>query len=148
MNAKSNSPPTIAQHLCFKLYSASLLMTQLYKPILSRLNLTYPQYLVMVLLWEEDGLGLKDLADRLGQAPGSITPIVKRLEEIGYLVRQRNPDDARGLMHILTKGGKLMRKEGLNVSEQIAQQCAITSQVAGDLMGNLDTLIANLRANG
>jgi len=76
--AAKHIPDTLDLHLCFKLYSTSLKMTQIYKPMLSALNLTYPQYLVLVILWEEEGLGIKDLAQRLGQDPGSITPLIDR----------------------------------------------------------------------
>jgi DNA-binding MarR family transcriptional regulator len=141
---KPNCPPTLSQHLCFKLYSTSLKMTQLYKPLLASLNLTYPQYLVMVVLWEEEGLGIKDIAERLGQDSGSITPLLKRLEAVGYVIRNRNPQDVRNRIVTLTKAGKELRREGFQVSEQIASACAITSESAESLMANLGNLNAHL----
>jgi DNA-binding MarR family transcriptional regulator len=141
---KPNCPPTLSQHLCFKLYSTSLKMTQLYKPLLASLNLTYPQYLVMVVLWEEEGLGIKDIAERLGQDSGSITPLLKRLEAVGYVIRNRNPQDVRNRIVTLTKAGKELRRDGFQVSEQIASACAITSESAESLMANLSNLNANL----
>jgi DNA-binding MarR family transcriptional regulator len=141
---KPNCPPTLSQHLCFKLYSTSLKMTQLYKPLLAPLNLTYPQYLVMVVLWEEEGLGIKDIAERLGQDSGSMTPLLKRLEAVGYVIRNRNPQDVRNRIVTLTKAGKELRREGFQVSEQIASACAITSESAESLMENLSNLNANL----
>jgi DNA-binding MarR family transcriptional regulator len=141
---KPNCPPTLSQHLCFKLYSTSLKMTQLYKPLLAPLNLTYPQYLVMVVLWEEEGLGIKDIAERLGQDSGSMTPLLKRLEAVGYVIRNRNPQDVRNRIVTLTKAGKELRREGFQVSEQIASVCAITSESAESLMENLSNLNANL----
>ncbi|UUZ56206.1 MarR family transcriptional regulator [Massilia sp. H-1] len=95
-------PPLLADHLCFNLYSTSLKMTQLYKPLLAELRLTYPQYLVMLVLWEEEGLGIRDVAMRLDQDSGSITPIVKRLEAEGYLLRNRDPKDERNRVLTLT----------------------------------------------
>ncbi len=142
--ASAHLPPTLAQHLCFKLYSTSLKMTQLYKPMLSELNLTYPQYLVMVVLWEEEGLGIGDIARRLQQDPGSITPLVKRLEAEGYLVRDRDPKDQRNRVLTLTPAGKDLRVAGVRISEQIASACAITFKDAGQLMDGIDKLNDNL----
>jgi DNA-binding MarR family transcriptional regulator len=119
-------------------------MTQLYKPLLAPLNLTYPQYLVMVVLWEEEGLGIKDIAERLGQDSGSVTPLLKRLEAVGYVIRNRNPQDVRNRIVTLTKAGKELRKDGFRVSEQIVSACAITSESAESLMANLSNLNANL----
>ncbi|MES2072074.1 MAG: MarR family transcriptional regulator [Pseudomonadota bacterium] len=119
-------------------------MTQLYKPMLSKLNLTYPQYLVMVVLWEEEGLGIKDLAQRLQQDPGSITPLVKRLEAEGYLIRNRDPRDERNRVLTLTQAGKDLRAAGVRISEQIATACAITSHDADQLMAGISKLSNNL----
>lgn len=137
-------PPRLDQHLCFKLYSTSLKMTQIYKPILAALRLTYPQYLVLVVLWEEEGIGIKDIAARLQQDSGSITPLVKRLEAEGYLIRNRNPNDERNRVLTLTKAGKELRKQGLLVSRQIAERCGIGPNVSASLMANLDELNGNL----
>lgn len=138
--------PKLDQHLCFKLYSTSLRMTQLYKPLLAGINLTYPQYLVMVVLWEEEGIGIKDVAERLRQDSGSVTPVVKRLETEGYLIRNRNPHDERNRVLTLTKVGKELRKDGAKISEQIAAMCAISARQADDLMSRLDELNRNLSA--
>lgn len=140
----SNKPPTLNQHLCYKLYATSLKMTQLYKQLLAPLNLTYPQYLVMVVLWEEEGIGMKDLAQRLDQDAGSVTPLVTRLEANGYVIRSKNPHDERNRIVTLTKAGKELRTEGLQVSRQIASLCAISPAKALSLMGSLDVLNGNL----
>lgn len=140
------TPPKLDQHLCFKLYSTSLKMTQLYKPILSALSLTYPQYLVMVVLWEHEGVGIKDIAERLQQDSGSITPLVKRLEAEGYLLRDRDPNDERNRVLTLTAKGRSLRADGLAVSEQIAQACAITVADVERLAAGLDQLNRNLAA--
>ena len=138
------APPRLDEHLCFKLYSTSLKMTQIYKPILAELHLTYPQYLVLVVLWQEEGIGIKDIAERLQQDSGSITPLVKRLEAQGYLIRNRDPNDERNRVLTLTRAGKALRKEGLAVSKAIARRCGINAAVAADLMANLGQLNANL----
>jgi DNA-binding MarR family transcriptional regulator len=141
---EKRTPPTLDQHLCFKLYSTSLKMTQLYKPLLAPLNLTYPQYLVMVVLWEEEGLGIKGLAERLQQDPGSITPLVKRLEAEGYVTRGRDPKDERNLVLTLTDKGRQLRAAGWRVSEQVAAACAITAADVERLAAGLDQLGRNL----
>jgi len=133
-------PPTLDQHLCFKLYSTSLKMTQLYKPMLAELNLTYPQYLVMVVLWEEEGLGIKDVAERLQQDSGSITPLVKRLESEGYLLRLRDPDDERNRVLTLTPAGKALRAAGVRISQNIAAACALTHAEVMGMMAGLNQL--------
>ncbi|MGO4381991.1 MarR family winged helix-turn-helix transcriptional regulator [Pseudoduganella sp. RAF53_2] len=133
-------PNTLDQHLCFKLYSASLKMTQIYKPLLAALNLTYPQYLVMVVLWEEEGLGIKDLAGRLGQDPGSITPLVKRLEAVGYVNRDRDPNDERNRVLTLTEAGKALRKDGCLVQKHIAESAGVSLEEVQRLMTDLNSL--------
>jgi len=134
------SPPTLDQHLCFSLYSTSLKMTQLYKPLLAPLNITYPQYLVMVVLWQQQGLGVKDLAERLQQDSGSITPLVKRLEAEGLITRARDARDERNVLLSLTPAGEAMREAGLRVSEAIAHGCSVTSAEYQRMMADLAKL--------
>jgi len=133
-------PLLLDQHLCFKLYSTSLKMTQLYKPLLSSLNLTYPQYLVMVVLWEQEGLGIKDVAQRLQQDSGSITPLVKRLEAEGYLVRSRDPHDERNRVLTLTQAGRDLRADGERVNAAIAHACSLTHEDVAQMATQLDRL--------
>src|ERR1700752_2533953 len=91
-DARQGEFPTLDQKLCFAIYASSLAMLQSYKPLLAAIGLTYPQYLVMLVLWEEDGITIKRLAERLGLDPGSVTPLVKRLEEASFVVRNRATD--------------------------------------------------------
>jgi DNA-binding MarR family transcriptional regulator len=142
--SKFPAPPRLDQHLCFLIYNTSLKMTQAYKPLLSALNLTYPQYLVMVVLWEQDGLGIKDVAQRLHQDSGSVTPVVKRLEAEGYLVRDRDPRDERNRVLRLTPDGQALRAAALKVSQDFAAECAVTHQEVDALMQNLGKLNQNL----
>lgn len=134
------APPTLEQHLCFSLYSTSLKMTQLYKPLLAPLKLTYPQYLVMVVLWQQQGLGVKDVAERLQQDSGSITPLIKRLEAQGLISRTRDPRDERNLLLDLTPAGAAMREAGLQVSKAIADGCAVSKSEYERMMTDLDKL--------
>src|SRR5215216_635360 len=84
--------------LCFSLYAATIAVNRTYKPILDRLGLTYPQYLVLSTLWEEDGLAISAIADRLSLESSTITPLVKRLESAAFVTRQRNPKDERQVL--------------------------------------------------
>lgn len=146
MPSTKPAPPRLNQHLCFSLYSTSLKMTQLYKPVLTALNLTYPQYLVMVVLWEQEGLGIKDVAERLQQDSGSITPLVKRLEAEGYLLRSRDPRDERNRVLTLTEAGRALRAQGLEVSRHIARECDLSHDEYLTLMAGLGKL--NRRLEG
>jgi len=137
-------PPTLDQHLCYLIYSTSLKMTQTYKPLLTALKLTYPQYLVMVVLWEQDGLGIKDVAERLQQDSGSVTPVVKRLEAEGYLIRSRDPRDERNRVLTLTPAGQELRAAALKVSQDFAGHCSIDNEEVASLMRNLGKLNHNL----
>jgi DNA-binding MarR family transcriptional regulator len=143
-SVKLPAPPRLDQHLCFLIYNTSLKMTQVYKPLLSALNLTYPQYLVMVVLWEEEGLGIKDVAQRLRQDSGSVTPVVKRLEAEGYLIRDRDPRDERNRVLTLTPAGQALRAAAIQVSQDFAAQCSVTHEEVDSLMSKLHKLNRNL----
>src|SRR5690349_9051070 len=94
------------RQLCFALYSASLAMTRLYKPLLEPLGLTYPQYLVMLALWEDAGHSVGSLGDRLALDSGTLTPLLKRLESMGLVDRVRDPADERRVLVHLTAAGR------------------------------------------
>lgn len=96
--------------LCFALYSTSLAMTKLYRPLLEPLDLTYPQYLVMLVLWEGDDLTPSELGERLLLDSGTLTPLLKRLEAGGLLRRQRDVDDERRIRVTLTTEGRALRR--------------------------------------
>lgn len=97
------------QQLCFALYSTSLAMTKVYKPLLEQLGLTYPQYLVMLILWQNDALELQQIGEQLQIASGALTPVLKRMEKMGLLQRSRNPQNERALEIRLTPSGWAMR---------------------------------------
>ncbi|WP_137890914.1 MarR family transcriptional regulator [Ramlibacter sp. 2FC] len=101
--------------LCFALYSASLAMTKLYKPLLEPLGLTYPQYLVMLVLWERDGLMVSELGERLSLDSGTLTPLLKRLEAAGLIARLRAVDDERRVHVTLTTAGRELKARAAEV---------------------------------
>lgn len=132
------------KQLCFALYSTSLAMTKLYKPLLEKLGLTYPQYLVMCILWERDGLALKDIAEQLHIDSGALTPVIKRLEAQGLLQRQRQPDNERTLEIALTTEGRALREQAGEIPLQIGMACATSEDEIHQLRDQLQRLRANL----
>lgn len=113
------------QQLCFAMYSTSLLMTKIYKPMLDQLGLTYPQYLVMLILWEKDGLALKDIGEQLHIDSGALTPVIKRLEAQGLLTRRRQPDNERTLEICLTTAGWALRPAASEVNRSLGMKCGM-----------------------
>jgi DNA-binding MarR family transcriptional regulator len=102
--------------LCFSVYSANHALTRLYRPLLAPLGLTYPQYLVLVALWENDAQKVGDLGKRLDLETNTLTPLLKRMESAGYLTRRRNPEDERSLIVTLTDKGQALRAEARHIS--------------------------------
>nr|WP_315597541.1 MarR family transcriptional regulator [uncultured Cupriavidus sp.] len=115
------------QQLCFALYSTSLAMTKVYKPMLSELGLTYPQYLVMLVLWEHDELAVSELGTRLTLDSGTLTPLLKRLETAGFVRRERDAADERRVLVSLTDPGRALRSTAVGIPEKLlcATQCSI-----------------------
>lgn len=126
---------------CFALYSASHALTKTYKPMLDQLGLTYPQYLVMLVLWEQDGLLVKDIGARLFLDSGTLTPLLKRLEAGGILTRTRDPQDERQVRIHLTRHGRALRKQ----AEQIPQQMLTVSGQEADTLLRLRSELAAVR---
>jgi DNA-binding MarR family transcriptional regulator len=127
--------------LCFSLYSASLAMTKLYKPLLDALDLTYPQYLVMLVLWEHDDITVSALGDRLSLDSGTLTPLLKRLEQAGLLKRQRSSADERKVHVVLTGTGLALCERAAHVPACVVAQSGLP---LGELMG-LNQQIKKLR---
>lgn len=122
---------------CFALYSASHAMTKTYKPMLDRLGLTYPQYLVMLVLWEQDAILVKDIGARLFLDSGTLTPLLKRLEANGLVSRNRDPHDERQVRILLTPEGKSLRKQAEEIPRQVLCASGQEVQTLGQLRGEL-----------
>lgn len=137
---KIENPLALDNQLCFSLYSTSLAITQVYKPLLQPLGLTFPQYLVMMILWKEDGVSLINVARQLGQQPGALTPVIKRMAEQGLLTRNRSLDDERQLQIYLTEEGKRIREKALGVYACVFKQCGMSVDEMQRLKGELDAL--------
>lgn len=119
MKAKDSKKPTgprLADFLCFAIYSANLAYGRAYKPILEELGLTYTQYIAIVALWEDDNQTVSSLGEKLFLESNTLTPILKKLEEMGYLRRQRDPADERQVLVSLTDAGRRLREKGLGMN--------------------------------
>ena len=112
--------------LCFALYSASNAIVRAYRPLLETLDLTYPQYLVMLVLWQQDGISVKQLGEQLFLDSGSLTPLLKRLETKGLIQRERSAQDERVRVLTLTGQGKTLKKQAANIPVQMRSQLNIT----------------------
>lgn len=108
-------PQTLDEQLCFALYSTSHAMTKAYKPLLDKLSLTYPQYLAMLVLWERDDIAVKDIAARLDLDPATVTPLLKRLDALGYVERVRSETDERVVHVRLTAAGRTLKEKARSV---------------------------------
>ena len=117
--------------LCFALYSTSLAMTKVYKPLLDALGLTYPQYLAMLVLWEKDGLMVSELGERLYLDSGTLTPLLKRLEASGLVSRIRAVEDERRVHVTLTAAGRKLKSQAEKIPGCIlsASQCSLPELV-------------------
>ncbi|HLZ64911.1 MAG TPA: MarR family transcriptional regulator [Aliidongia sp.] len=132
----------LANQLCFAVYAAGHALNKAYKPLLDPLDLTYPQYLVMLVLWESDDLTVKEIGERLFLDSGTLTPLLKRLEASGRIRRTRDPADERQVRVTLTDAGRALRAEAAAVPPALL--CA-TGLDIGAMLGLKDKL-ATLRS--
>ncbi len=141
-----NEALLLDNQLCFALYSSSLAMSKVYKPLLDELGLTYPQYLVMLVLWEGDGLTVSEIGERLYLDSGTLTPLLKRLEAAALVQRLRDVSDERRVLIRLTAAGRKLRTQATKLPQCIlsASQCSLSDIQA--LTKELQALRANLTA--
>ena len=128
---------------CFALYAASRAVTAVYRPLLDRIGLTYPQYLVMLWLWRNGDSGVKDIGNALQLDYGTLTPLLKRLEALGYVRRQRRLDDERAVQVTLTGAGAELRAQATDVPDEITRALGITPAQTATLQELLRTVCAN-----
>ena len=131
----------LSDYLCFAVYSANLAFGKAYKPILEELGLTYTQYIAIIALWEEDHQTVSDLGEKLFLESNTLTPMLKKLEGMGYLERQRDPEDERQVRVSLTKDGRRLRERALKMSLTEA------TGLAPDEFAKVQKAIVTLRNN-
>ncbi len=135
----------LERQLCFALYSASLAMTKAYKPWLDTLGLTYPQYLVLLVLWEHDGLMVSEIGGRLSIDSGTLTPLLKRLEAAGYLERLRDGADERRVIVRLTPQGARLKAQAEHIPGCMLAAAGCTVDQARDLTDRIKQVRARLQ---
>jgi DNA-binding MarR family transcriptional regulator len=136
----------IDDQMCFALYAASRSLTAVYRPLLEPLGLTYPQYLVMLVLWQQDSCNIKDIAATLHLDYGTLTPLLKRLEALGLLTRQRRVDDERAVEVALTTQGAALRKQAAHIPVEISKALGLTATQVADLRELLRLISDNTAA--
>ena len=143
---KSDEMLSPAEMLCFAVYSTSHAFNRVYKTVLAPLGLTYPQYLVMLVLWERDGVSVKEIGERLFLDSGTLTPLLKRLEQAGLIKRTRSTEDERQVLISLTSPGQVLKDKARSVPPSIlaASQCSIAelSAVKNEIVALRDRLNA------
>ncbi|MGX1308529.1 DNA-binding MarR family transcriptional regulator [Amorphus suaedae] len=142
--------PDVGDLLCFSIYSAQHAFNQVYRPLLERLGLTYPQYLVMMALWSEDGRTVKELGSALRLESNTLTPLLKRLEGQGYVTRTRDPKDERQVRVRLTEEGRAMRAPAADVPPCVFDAVGMDEAEMADLVRKISALRDRLadRAGG
>ena len=134
------------KQLCFALYGAAHAFTRAYKPLLTPLGLTYPQYVVMMALWEEDDISVKALGEKVGLDSGTLSPLLKRLEQIRYVSRRRDAADERVVFITLTEEGRALKARALEVFATIGSQIGCDISEIESLRDSLKRLKGHLEA--
>jgi len=139
-----NSPLNLDRQLCFRAYTASRLTIRLYKPLLDQLKLTYPQYVAMMVLWEDKSIGFRDLGKKLKMSTGTLTPIVQRLEKLGYVSKEKDPNDDRKAIVLLTDEGQALIPLAEKIPVKIAQSLNLNLEEYKEYANMLDGLLDRL----
>lgn len=124
----------LENQLCFPVYATSRLITREYQPLLDRLEITYPQYLVLMVLWENDSLPVNDIAKKLILNTNTITPLLKRMEKEELLFRKRSDKDERKVIVQLTEKGKGLQKEAAKIPEELVKRLSDSEIKLDDLI--------------
>ncbi|MDK1384692.1 MarR family transcriptional regulator [Sinorhizobium sp. 8-89] len=135
---------TLGQQLCFAVYSAGHAFNRTYKPLLDRFGLTYPQYLVLLALWQQDRMTVKRIGEEMGLDSGTLSPLLKRLEAAGYVSRLRDPGDERQVIVSLTEKGRHLKAEAFGILAEIGKASGCTLEEIRDLREALHRLTQRL----
>ena len=130
----------LENQLCFPVYAASRLITREYQPQLDKLGITYPQYLVLMILWEQDNVSVNDIAKKLILNTNTVTPLLKRMEQLGILERKRSKKDERMVIVQLTEKGKQLQDQASLIPEKLANHLLEGVLKVGDLIKLKDNL--------
>jgi DNA-binding MarR family transcriptional regulator len=142
-----NDAPRLDRQVCFALYSASRAATAVYRPVLEDLGLTYPQYLVMLVLWESEPTGVKELGLDLGLDSGTLSPLLKRLEAMGLVERRRSAEDERRVAIHLTPAGRALSIKSNAIPQRLAEAAGLSEVELEQLRSTLERLTAALHSS-
>ncbi|GGE57100.1 MarR family transcriptional regulator [Pullulanibacillus camelliae] len=137
---------SLEEHLCFSIYACSRAILRLYRPYLDDLNLTYPQYLVLVVLWEHEESTVKHLGELLDLDSGTLTPMLKRMESAGLLKRTRAKEDERVVVIRITDKGKALQQEALCIPDSLIQSAGMTDEEMSTLNSAIKKLMKQVNA--
>jgi DNA-binding MarR family transcriptional regulator len=140
---ESKNTARLGDFMCFAVYSTNLAYSRVYKPVLEQLGLTYPQYVTIICLWEEDMQTVKGLSEKLFLEPSTMTPMLKRLETMGYVRRERDSEDERSVRVSLTDAGRDLREKAFAYREVTAK----ASGLSPEEFRVLQKAVVNLRTN-
>ncbi|MEJ6475023.1 MarR family winged helix-turn-helix transcriptional regulator [Pseudoalteromonas piscicida] len=138
--SKSNPQLNLDQQICFKLYAASRQVTRLYQPILKEVGLTYPQYIVLLILWEQDGQPIKEIGERAKLNSNTLTPLLNRLEQHGLVNRKKNSDDERQTFIYLTQTGRALEQSCACIPAKMVSKAGLSMEQIQQLSQALDIL--------
>ncbi len=141
---EKNESLKLENQLCFPLYAASRMVTKCYQPILESLGITYPQYVVLMVLWEKDDINLSLLSEKLFLQSNTLTPLLKRMEMMGLISRKRSEKDERSITISLTKKGEKLKEEAPKLHSKLINHMGITVEEAINLRFLLNKLILNI----
>lgn len=138
-------PLKLENQLCFTIYAASRLMTRQYQPYLDQLGITYPQYLVLLVLWEKDGIGVNEIGCKLYLNTNTLTPLLKRMEQLSFIQRIKCCNDERKVLIYLSEQGKNLKNEAKSIPLEMANSLNCDIEKAMCLKKELEVLINKMR---
>ena len=144
MSGENYNPLKLENQLCFPLYACSKEVVRRYKPYLDKLDLTYTQYITMLVMWDRKSINVKELGEALYLDSGTLTPLLKKLENKGYIKRERSKEDERNLIVTITEKGEKLRGEAVEVPAQMVKCVNLTSDEAKTLYALLYKLLGQL----
>lgn len=134
----------LENQICFPLYAIAKEITGLYRPFLDELDITYPQYLVMMVLWENDGLPVTHIGEKLLLDSGTLTPLLKRLEGKGFISRKRKKEDERVVQVFLTEAGKTLKDKACGVPDKIMEKINVQAEDLIELKNSINKILSKI----
>lgn len=147
-NNRMNEVLKLENQLCFPVYAASRLIVQAYGPHLKKIGITYPQYIVLLVLWEEDGQTLKEIGSRLLLDSGTLTPVLKKLEQEGFILRRRSKNDERVVHSLLTDRGRRLKADAFEMAQNVFCESGLSNQDVTFFKAAVDRLLNLLVKSG